>query len=177
MNLFLLRHQKTIFNSKGILQGSDNSQDIIIDPDYIQAVENNKEIIKKNNITKVYTSPQKRAIQTLNSYKFESFIVDDRIVEYDFGVWEGKLKQDMVDECYYEWNDNFTDFSYGEGYQLLSARINNFLYDVKNNNDNNILIVSHGLVLRYLYCLSNSLDINKLNQIEISNNKIYKVEV
>ena len=177
MNLYLLRHQKTIFNSKGILQGSDNSKSIIIDSDYIQTVESNKGLLNKNNITKVYTSPQKRAIQTVNSYKFESFIVDDRIVEYDFGVWEGKLKEVMMSECSYEWNDKFTQFSYGEGFQLLSERVNNFLHDIKNQKDNNILIVSHGLVLRYIYCLLNGLDLNKLNQIEILNNKIYEVKI
>lgn len=175
MNLFLVRHQKTQWNIEGRLQGRDDSQDIIIDKSFLEEVNSNLVMLNSIPFDVVVSSPQKRARQTTEAYGFTEYKVDENIMEYDFGRWEGHFKKELLSEHNDLWFSRFTQFSDGEPFDCFSFRLDTFLDAHKNFQ--NVLVFTHGVVCRYFVQKINVLDLNTMNSLDISNNKILSLEV
>ena len=99
-----------------------------------------------NNIhfDKVFCSPLTRALQTCEIIvgNLENVTIDQRIIERDFGEFEGLTKEefDYLDFC----NANSKNKYNAESVKSIRDRVFDFLDSIKNYKDENILIVSHG---------------------------------
>ncbi len=97
-------------------------------------------ILRSSNISEIFCSPFKRAIQTIEPYS-ASFTLDDRIS----GRIVGDLPKEQTWKFFKEsWNDfNFTKHG-AESATQCADRINAFKIEVEQNfRDKNILVVSH----------------------------------
>jgi broad specificity phosphatase PhoE len=175
VNLFLIRHQKTQWNMDGRLQGRDNSQDILLDDPFSQDVKDNLVLLNSINFNVVVSSPQKRARQTAEAYGYTDYLVEDAVMEYDFGVWEGCFKNELLEKNNNFWLDRFTQFPDGEAFDSFSYRLDSFIDTYKKYQ--NVLVFTHGVVCRYLVCKVNGFDLNRINHLDFSNNKIFTLEV
>lgn len=148
--LYIVRHGKTNWNVKGLLQGSTN---IDINEDGINEA---KELAKNINLNKIdicICSPLSRAKQTadilINGKK--EIIYDDLLVERGFGDYEGKkINFDLIVS---QWDYKLNDSTHNiESLQDCLARARKFLDSLKEKYPNkSILIVSHGGFMKALH--------------------------
>lgn len=160
LTIYLIRHGKTVWNTEGRLQGSADSA--LVEEGIIGA----KKVgitLKDIPFTAAYSSMQKRAQDTANYILAENSLSDIPhfhhwgLNEFDFGSWEGVKSTDLQDNDEY-WTMKRTPAEYqaksngGEVFEQLYQRITNVFNQIAklHKNDENILIVSHGMTLTLL---------------------------
>ena len=101
-----------------------------------------------------------------NVLVFKSIIKDKRINEMNLGVFEGKNYEENQRDYPEEWKRWTEDWkSYappkGESYIEFYNKIKGFIEDIIKQNDEDILIVTHGGVIKsiYAYILGENLDL------------------
>ncbi|OCG26057.1 hypothetical protein A9G11_01665 [Gilliamella sp. wkB108] len=169
LNLYLIRHGQTEWNIKDQMQGSQNSP---LTQEGILGAEITGKYLKNVPFMQAYSSTQQRAIETRdyivneNSMAIPTFELAD-LCEMDFGIWEGKsvplLKKEIPEFTYYLNDPAKFDASInkGENYLEVLERVKRGLNTVIENapqDKGNILVVSHGTVLRLLLCVLNGGD-------------------
>ncbi len=188
--IILVRHGQTIWNEEGRFQGRLNSP--LTKKGELQAKENalklRKNIENMENI-KIFSSPLGRARDTALiicrelGINTDSIIFDNRIIEFNYGIFEGKKREDMMNRQ--EFQDREADkWSYkienGESYILVKYRVKDFLDDIKN--EKKVIVVAHEMVnrtIRGVYCNYNkniTLSLKQPNNmILLLNNKEEKI--
>ena len=105
---------------------------------------------------KTFTSPLKRCVKLTKRLK-ENYIIDDRIKEMSLGDWEMKKMNSIPMNKKLEWENNLLTFKIpnGESNDEFLCRLENFLNDVLQLNED-ILVVCHaGSINGMLSILSN----------------------
>lgn len=100
--------------------------------------------------TKVYCSPLTRCLSFARKY-FEEVETDARLMELDFGAFEGLSWQEIFDrEDGKRWFDNYLDYPTpgGESYAQMTARVRSFYEDKIAGKEGDVLLVTHSGVLR-----------------------------
>lgn len=199
MNLIFMRHGEATDNVKGLISDKEIYWSVLTE----EGIKTVKETINllPANINTMYVSPFPRTIQTAN-YVFEKYPdinvhIDTRIKEIFYGKYSHAKNNSELDEIRRKQisGDYFTRFGdFGENKYDIEKRLTEFLLDVYNNNneDNTVLIVSHGSITSYMKRILNvksehlekgkidvfnNIDFSKLfdhieNLNKISNNKI-----
>lgn len=118
----------------------------------------------------VYASPLKRAVQTAKLISSATPTLDDRLVEFDYGTWDGQLLADLYTQypTYFDEHHNLLpnswEVSEGPTYAQVTAKLESFLAEVtKKHPDQTLLVVSHGFTLKLLAALL--LDIRNLQNL------------
>ena len=155
-----IRHFKTNLNDGAYLgQGRDPGIDTTQDCELIN-----------ESISKLYTSPLHRCVQSANAiYKDMEIVTDDRLLEFDYGKAEG-LSYDQLVNQYPEisigWqNGEDPRFPEGENTKDIYGRLKSFLdnlaQSIENNQSGPICIVTHNGVLRCLLGEAFGLNLNE----------------
>jgi alpha-ribazole phosphatase len=99
----------------------------------------------------VYSSPLRRCLQ-LARLASERVICDARLVELDFGRWEGLAWEAIPAEELRAWSGNYYHSAAGggESYGQLFARTGTFFTELVKNGPATALIITHGGVIRAL---------------------------
>ena len=160
MNIIFLRHGEAEDNVKGLISDKIEYNSLLTE-NGINEVKESLELLP-NNIEVMYVSPLPRTIETANivSNKYPNIkvIIDDRIREINYGKYSHKKNNEELDEIRRKQinGDNLIRFGeYGENKLEIERRLTNFLTDVFNSKNNNILIVSHGSIISYIKRLLN----------------------
>lgn len=155
LKIYLTRHGETVWNIENRLQGSKDSEltaSGISDAKLLSAK------LAKVSFSKIYTSSSKRAVTTSTILKNNPsipMIEEDGLKEISFGDWEGKTKKE-INECFENefeslWKTpHLYDHSPHKGESLLDLRerVGNVIDNILNSNEEgNILIVTHAVVL------------------------------
>lgn len=146
MEIYLMRHGKTIFNEKNITQGWCDS--LLLDESIKQADEINIE-----GITAVYSSPTMRAKQTAYHVSNGMPIHEDfRLMEICYGHLEGESAKTL--QLFYPNRydfGRFEGFAGGESWKEAGPRFMEGILDIVNKEDKNgkLLIVSHGAIITW----------------------------
>ena len=146
MNLYVVRHGQTDWNVQGFIQGSTN---IELNSTGIEQANKTAELLKDIDFSAIYSSPLKRTLDTaraINKYHNVDIITDNRIIERNFGDFEGtkNVLKDISDYLDYELNLNTNNI---EAIKDLFKRVEDFLvsiYSIYKDTDSNILVVTHG---------------------------------
>ncbi len=148
--LYIVRHGKTDWNIKGLLQGLT---DIPLNMEGIKEVKDLKEKLDLNDIDICISSPLKRTKMTVQILVGDEkkIIYDDMLKERAFGNYEGKsIDFDLI---YKLWNYklNYSEENI-ESLKNCLKRAKRFLDKIKKEYpDKNILIVSHGSFIKALH--------------------------
>lgn len=139
--IYFVRHGQTDWNLEKKLQGR---ADISLNQNGIHQAYEAKEKLKNIRFDKVFCSPLKRAKETCQIITDHKIVFDDRLIERDFGEYEGVRKTD----CDYEgfWNSTKNQkFLRAENVFDVEKRVYAFLDEITKQNPNeNIMIVCHG---------------------------------
>ncbi len=151
MNIYLVRHGETDKNRAKLLQGRS---DAVLNSTGILQAEKLRGFFQNNGITfdRVYSSPLKRAVMTADIIAGSrlQILTDERLLEMDYGPYEGSSLENPSAEIL----EFFRDFIHNpapEGMESLShvtLRMGQFLDELKNGDDGNILIATHAIALK-----------------------------
>ena len=162
--IYIVRHGETDNNKKRVLQGRS---DLPLNEVGIKQAEKVKEYFAEKDVQfdKVYSSPLIRAIKTAqiitgstqvgsdatdNSADAVPFVLDDHLLEMDYGPYEGCSLLDPPPEII-EFFSDFVNNSAPEGMENLSdlvARMGRFMESLKKEGDQTILISTHAIAMK-----------------------------
>ncbi len=144
--LYFIRHAKTEMNQRGVWSGRTDCNiskegGIIARKDFGYS---------SKDFDYYYCSPLKRTEQTLDAIvPNQLHIVDERLIERDFGDWEGKpynIIDDKTTELYIQ---GLVQPPNGETYQQVQERVISFVKDLfQKYNSEKILIATHATIVR-----------------------------
>jgi len=161
MELYLIRHGKTVWNKDNRLQGSKNVE---LSPEGIEAAETLGRELSETTFDFVYTSPLDRAyntalLATQNKYKVTK---DERLREIDFGDLEGHTYEelessDQPSRYFFTEPEKFQPAPHGETLESVLHRTKDFIQKViepvyTNNPNARIMIVAHGGLNKAIMC-------------------------
>ncbi len=164
MNLYIVRHGETKSNIEKRYCGLYESE--LTEVGQAQGLALNKRL-SNIGFDKIYTSCSKRAeitadIITEGAYSYK----DPRLNELNFGIFDNKT-YDEIQKHYplqcTAWQKDWKDYVIPQGESTLQAfqRVKRFMKDMEKSSEENILIVTHGGIIRLMYCyiLNENLDL------------------
>ena len=168
MEIILVRHTKVAV--KGTCYGFS-------DVDLADTFEQEKdEVLKKVDSTNtvVYSSPLSRCTK-LAHYITSDFKIDDRIKELNFGDWEMKRWDDLSDPEFDDWMNDYINYKCPNGESLLDmkSRVEAFYKEISSGNNDRVIIVTHGGVIRLFNHLINGVALDKIFDIKIEYGEVH----
>ena len=146
-----MRHAESTANVKGILAGR-------IDPTFLsekglEAAASLREVIEKFKPELIKVSPMLRCRQTIESASAFEYEIDDRLIEMDYGKWNGRSLKRLSQKA--EWNviqSSPIDFVFPRGESFLQAweRISELLREMSKTDTKRIIFVTHGDISRMI---------------------------
>lgn len=110
----------------------------------------------------IYTSPLQRCTKLASFCGFDTPIWDKRLMELNFGDWEGipwaEITDPRIDDWYKDWINTKT--TNGESFADQVARVRNFLDELKTLGHSEVLIFTHAGIIRAVAILQNLIDIH-----------------
>lgn len=152
MTVYILRHGQTEMNSSKLLQ---SRSDTVLNETGIRQAEETGKWLRENGIAfeRIFSSPLKRALDTARIAAGEDVPIetDDRLLEMDYGPYEGMDLNDPAPEIRRFFSD-FVNERAPEGMEPLDAvvkRLGQFLKDLaKEDFSGNILISTHAIAMK-----------------------------
>lgn len=156
MNLYFLRHGEAFGNLEHRYFGKEESS---LTMSGIKQCERCKKLLEDITFDRVYISERKRARETADiifEKRTNNFIVDARINERDFGIFDGKTYEEICKSFSAEekaWGEDWVNYVIpeGESFKNFYDRISSFMDTMKKLDDKNVLIITHGGVIRAVY--------------------------
>lgn len=174
---FVMRHGEAEHNVAGIFSSSLDSKYSLTETGKEQSLAAAKEL-KSEGITKIYSSPFNRCLETARlaaeelGLGAEAVVVDDRLGEYKFGVFS-----DKPDSEYRAWEESADDWftaapDGGESQKESKNRFGEFLYEINaSSSSENVLIVTHAIGLKNLRMVIEGADDKRSRAIAEENTK------
>ena len=148
--IYFVRHGSTDWNENKNAQGQKDPKcqgraDLDLNEKGVEQARQTAEKLKGIKFDRVICSPLKRAKQTLDIiYTGETSIEsDERVIERDFGEFEGLTRAEFDFAGF--WNANSKQkYRTAESIQGVKKRVFELIEELKENPNQNVLIVSHG---------------------------------
>lgn len=169
MRIYMVRHGQTEFNKEKRIQGG--SVDSPLTAEGIAGAKKLGQALSDISFNHVYTSPQKRAIDTAqyildnNHHTVSSIQTDNRLKEISFGPFDGAKISEFEEAGYYEvfreHPDCYDKHPVGETYHAVTERMSAALADIvaSADEDDHILIVAHSISLTCLIKFLNGIPV------------------
>lgn len=168
LNIYFIRHGQTEWNVAKKIQGRKDSNLTDQGLKHIKAL---SDYLKDINWIAIYSSPSMRAIKTTEGIigsNLQVINTDERIMEMHLGDWEGMTMEEIhslnpIQHDYY-WNSPSKFFNEtGESFKDVKDRVEAFIADlIKKYESGNILVVTHGVVIKMAQIIGNKLDMDML---------------
>ena len=155
ITICLLRHGETAYNADG--NKYCGRTDIPLTEKGISQAQTMNTLLQDFTFDQIFCSPLQRAKTTaeIASGTPEKVQVDERLIEVDFGQWEGKRSDDFIAEdpnSWYNWlsdPERFEAGRTGENAKQVIARLDSFYNELLDKyDDQTILVVGHNGVNR-----------------------------
>lgn len=144
MELFLIRHTRVV--ADGICYGRN---DVPLASSFDDEVRHLKDVLPSC-FSRIYSSPVKRCVTLSEALGYGNAIVDNRLSEFFYGDWEGKRWDDIPKEAFDEWTTDLVNGCPPNGESLadMFLRISSFFDDLKTEQLERALIITHAGVIR-----------------------------
>ena len=147
--LCLIRHGQTAWNAEGRIQGQEN---IPLSPSGVEQVIDLLGPFVHCEFSATYSSPLLRAFETANIITpiERGIILDDRLKERHYGLWQGMLDSEVKEKYPVTWNSNWRMCGppSGESQSQLVFRAASFAEEILQKYEGKrIAIVSHECLL------------------------------
>lgn len=180
MEIYVMRHGRTVWNEKQICQGRSANR---LSKTGKEQVEGQAENFKNTKIDIIFSSPLMRTMQTantMNKYHHAKIIKDKRIIEVDQGIFTGQRKKGLTDEEKFELNQHSKN-SGMETYEEIYSRVIDFIRFLRQNyKGKNVLVVTHGMIASYIEKIGTSLELKReeiKNYSTFQNAEIKKIKI
>ncbi len=175
MDIYLIRHTQTA-HSLGTCYGQT---DVGLAESYEEEMASiHNKLPEFEDDCRVFSSPLTRCLQLAHTFSDE-VITDERLLELNFGTWEG-LQFDAIEaDVLQHWTDNMVTAKppSGENFEELYLRAGAFWKELIANDAKQVLIFTHAGVIRAL--LAHVLNIPLLNsfQLRIDPSSVHKLRI
>lgn len=178
LRIYFVRHGETVWNTLKIFQGRSNSPLTEVG---VEQAKKLSQYLKDIDFKKVYSSPQDRALQTtkllLGDKNMEITTIDE-FQEINMGKVEGipreEFEKNYPIEYHNFWNNalDYNPSAYnGESYEEILHRVKLGLEKlIIENNDGNILVISHGVTLKAIFNVINEKGIDEFSKQPVPEN-------
>lgn len=155
MEIYLIRHT-AVAVEQGICYGQ---KDVDLAVTYAEELETVKKNLDGVEFDQIYTSPLTRAKRLANDIYPEKGIEDKRLMELNFGDWEGKIWDEIKDPYLAKWMEDFVNLkcSNGESFVMLRDRVLDFWNEIKSKDYNKVAIFTHGGVIRTIQAIEKNI--------------------
>lgn len=178
LNVYLLRHGETAWNADG--NRYCGRTDIDLTPKGLSQAESVSRQLRGLELDAVYSSPLLRARMTAEiAGGGDDVTIDERLIELDFGNWEGKTKEEFIAEDPDLWTGWCRDPSVvkagstGETAADVVKRVNDFYeYVRKKHPSGNILVVGHNGINRFYLASKLGMELKNYRRIVQENSAI-----
>lgn len=172
MKLYIIRHGQTKWNKEMRLQGWNNSD---LTQHGVENAEKLSQRLKDIDFDYIYSSTQRRAIETANIIKGErdtEIVQLEGLREIGFGSWEGMKIEDINLKYSNEYNTYINKPHLyrpvdGESFQELFSRVKDSLERILSKKGENILIVCHGVTIKALFSIIKGIPLEEFYKIPI----------
>lgn len=147
MKLILVRHTETVANSEKKYIGHEESA--LTDRGIWQLKKLSLKL-RGYKFDKIYSSPMSRTIQVANSLNIKSVVVDDRLKEINFGIFENKTYKEvekMYQKEFQQWSEDYINYQIPKGESLIQVqkRVEDFVESLSEGTN---LIITHGGIIQ-----------------------------
>jgi len=166
MELYIIRHGRTVWNKEGLIQGTS---DVDLLPEGIEMARQTGEGLKDVKFDAIYSSPLKRAYDTAVMIKGErdmEVIVDVRLTEMGFGVCEGMKYVSSEEgggllEGFWESPDTYIAPEGGDSFYQVCERAADFLKYIEETHEDHerIMIVAHAAMNQAMFSYLENLEV------------------
>lgn len=176
--LFFLRHGHCGYHAKYI-----GSTDVELNEEGKAQVAMTGPRLLKAGITKIICSPMRRCLQSAEELRLDVELeLDDRLREVDFGHWEKKSFDEIAAQhpnLVSQWAENPLEFIFPGGESMVDfiSRATTFQQSIINSSHKNVLVISHGGVIRFLLCLFLSFKLENYLLFQVQKGKIATLEL
>lgn len=177
MKLYIIRHLKTEWNEKNILQGRRDLSILPPTKDVNDLISDRINLFDSmdSKFELILTSSLNRTKETARAYGFQDFLIEPLLDELDFGEFEGKSKQVLLAKYGESWFDNPGKLVLGEPLENLERRVWLFLEKYKAYHQ--LLLFAHGSWTRALMSLMRVKTLEEMNQVTVGNNQLLTLDV
>lgn len=180
--IYLVRHGETDYNKMGCYYGWT---DCSLTQDGVLQSQNLRKAFENIKYDVMVSSDLKRAVETANIINCESkeILIDNRLRELNFGLWEGKSHQEIAVKYAEHWNLWIEDWenatpSEGESFSNMHNRICEYMDEILDlYRDKSIVIVSHNGSLRIIAAYLLRLSLDKIWSFSFDHGKYSLLEV
>lgn len=182
LKVYLLRHGETTYNADGNRYCGRTDIELT-EKGYAQANLVNF-LLKDVQFDAVYSSPLKRAKMTADIASGTKVITDPRLIEADFGLWEGKTREEFIAENELLWTNWSADPQMtnaggtGESGKAIVERVDHFFEEMQEKHpDGTILVVAHNGVNRLYMAYKLGMPLRNYRQLAQENSSITLFEL
>lgn len=177
-----VRHGQTEWNAAARMQGQHDSD--LNDIGRRQA-EDHGRLLARIGVDALYVSPLNRARQTLaivQRFVALEAAVDQRIMEWNCGLWSGQLRADVRKRWPKEWAALEADpYHYRgpgcENYPDMIARSESFIDELLASEARHIAVISHGMIGRVMVGTLMGFDESAMLAFKQPNDVVYRVRL
>ncbi|MBQ9828044.1 MAG: histidine phosphatase family protein [Lachnospiraceae bacterium] len=145
--IYIIRHGQTEMNNRKVFQGRS---DVSMNEEGLRQAEEAAEFLKDIRFDKVWSSPLKRAVQTAEIVApGADIMIDDRLIEMDYGPYEGMDLTDPPPEIVTFFSD-FVNNPAPAGMERLDSvvkRTGEFMEE-RCRTEENVLITTHAIAMK-----------------------------
>jgi len=155
MEIYLIRHTK-VNVEKGVCYGQT---DVELSDSYPEELQKIKAKLSGIKFDAYFSSPLSRCKKLANDLFSDEIIEDKRLMELNFGDWEGKAWEEIKDPLFAVWMDDFVNkkCSNGESFAMLKDRVLEFWSEIKSKDYKKIAIFTHGGVIRTIKAIDKNI--------------------
>lgn len=180
--IYFVRHGQTEWNATARMQGQQDSD--LNDIGRRQA-EDHGRLLARLGVDALYVSPLNRARQTLaivQRFVALDALADDRIKEWNCGLWSGQLRADVRKRWAQEWAALEADpYHYRgpgcENYPDMIARSQPFVEELLASPERRIAVISHGMIGRVMVGTLMGFDESAMLSFRQPNDVVYRVRL
>ncbi len=178
LNIYLLRHGETQYNADG--NRYCGRTDIELTKKGIQQAELVAGQLVDIVFDGIYSSPLKRAYETARIASGNQPVTkENRLIEIDFGNWEGKTREEFIAEnesLWSAWCENprmARAGGTGETGEEVISRLNGFFAEIREKHPSgNILVVAHNGINRFFLAHQLGMDLKNYRRIVQENSSL-----
>ncbi|MDQ4140393.1 MAG: histidine phosphatase family protein [Bacteroidota bacterium] len=183
LNIYLLRHGQTAWNAEG--NRYCGRTDLPLTDKGLEQAHLAAAQLKNISFAAVYSSPLERAYRTAYiAGGGQTVITDERLIEADFGQWEGKPKEIFIPENKQLWQNWCEDpiqtkaGRTGESAGEVINRVEDFYRSLlQKYQAGNILVVAHNGVNRFYLAYKLGMPVKNYRKLVIDNSSITMFEL
>jgi alpha-ribazole phosphatase len=175
MDIYLIRHTQTA-NNMGLCYGQTDVTLADSYTDEMASLHNKLPEFEDN--CSVLSSPLIRCLQLAETFS-DNVITDARLLELNFGSWEGLQFDSIEADLLQHWTDNIVTAKppNGENFEELYLRVTSFWKDLLAIDAKQVLVVTHAGVIRALLAHALNLPLANSFQLRIDSGSVHKLRI